>query len=446
MSTKKVLLIYPYFYTGAKKNQLFPPLGISLLSAILKESGINVLKLDCTFLTLDKAIHKAQDYKPDITGIYVMTTLSRNAFELINRLREVNPEGIYVSGGPLPTLYPSKFAQVFDYVFKGEAAKSFPDFCRDYLNDSSRSEFIANIDPNLYPGIYSNKIGLIDSPAMHLTKEEIDECPIPDRAGLDHKKYQEISHGYSGNKKASIMMTYGCPFLCDFCSKPIFGNLVRFRSLDKVFEEIRDIVAYGYDSLWITDDLFTYDTQFLKNFCSRLIEEDIKISWSCLSRVDSVTYEDVKMMKNAGCRKVYLGIESGNDKILKLMNKKTDLAEVRKAVEMFKSNGIGCAGFFIVGYPGETLETIEDTFAFALGLGLDEISFNVPYPLPGSKLYERVSEISEDDWTVENETRFLYKSEFDEKWLRRRIKETCEEFDELKKIKSAENAFISKSV
>ncbi|MHC1720021.1 MAG: radical SAM protein [Clostridiaceae bacterium] len=433
MSIKKVLLVYPYFYTGVKKDQLFPPLGVSLLSAILKKSGIDVLKLDCTFLTLEKAVQKAQAYKPDITGIYVMTTLSRNAFELINKLREVNPESIYVSGGPLPTLYPSKFAQTFDYVFRGEAAKSFPDFCRDYLNNPSKSDFITNIDPQQYPGIYSNRMGVMDSPVMHLAKEEIDECPIPDREGLDHKRYQEISNGYSGNKKASIMMTYGCPFSCDFCSKPIFGSHVRFRSLDKVFEEIRDIISYGYDSLWIADDLLTYDTQFLKSFCGRFIEENLQISWSCLSRVDSVTYEDVKMMKYAGCRKVYLGIESGNDKILNLMNKKTDLAQVRKCVELFKSNGIDCAGFFIVGYPGETLETIEDTFTFALSLGLDEISFNVPYPLPGSKLYERVSEISEDDWTVENETRFLYKSEFDEKWLKRRIKETLEAFDELKK-------------
>jgi hypothetical protein len=210
---------------------------------------------------------------------------------------------------------------------------------------------------------------------------------------------------------------------------------VRFRSLDKVFEEIRDIVSYGYDSLWIADDLFTCDAQFLKSFCSRLIAEDLKITWSCLSRVDSVTDEAVKVMKSAGCSKVHFGIESGNDHVLKLMNKKIDTAKVTRTVEMFKSNGLGCAGFFIVGYPGETVATIEETFDFALSLGLDEISFNVPYPLPGSKLYERVSDISEDDWTFENETRFLYKSEFDEKWLKKRIQETQETFAGLEKTR-----------
>jgi anaerobic magnesium-protoporphyrin IX monomethyl ester cyclase len=224
------------------------------------------------------------------------------------------------------------------------------------------------------------------------------------------------------------MMTYGCPFSCDFCSKPVFGSQVRYRSLDSVFEEIRDIISYGYDSLWIADDLFTCDERFLNEFCKRLLSEGLKISWSCLSRVDTITDETARSMKIAGCSKVYLGIESGNDEVLEIMNKKIDLKKVVKGVGIFKSNGIKCAGFFIVGYPGETLKTIEETFSFALSLGLDEISFNVPYPLPGSKLFERVSDVSEDDWNFENETRFLYKSDFDEKWLKKRIEETKEEF------------------
>lgn len=435
MSTKKVLLVYPYFYTGVKKDQIFTPMGIGILSALLKRSGIDVMILDCTFLTSAEAIRKAQQYKPDITGIYVMTTFVKNAMGLMEKLRKINPESLYAAGGPLPTLYPAKFAKAFDYVFKGEAAKSFPDFCRDYLNAASRSEFTGNINQSNYAGIYSLSMGIMDSPVTHLSKEDIDQCPIPDREGFDHKKYQELCYGDTGKKRTSIMMSYGCPFSCEFCSKPIFGNEVRFRSLDKVFEEIRDIVSYGYDSLWIADDLFTCNAQFLKSFCHRLKDEGLQISWSCLSRVDSVNGEVARLMKSAGCSKVHFGIESGNDNVLKLMNKKIDVAKITRGVEMFKGNGIGCAGFFIVGYPGETVETIEETFDFALSLGLDEISFNVPYPLPGSKLYERVSDISDDDWTFENETRFLYKSEFDEKWLKKRIQETNEIFAGLGKTR-----------
>ena len=437
MSSKKVLLIYPYFYTGVTKDQLFPPLGIGLLSALLKEKGVETMKLDCTFLTLEDVISRAEAYNADITGIYVMTTFADNALKLLDKLRKISPGSIHIAGGPLPTLYPARFAEKFDYVFKGEAAKSFPDFCYDYLNSPNRIDFIERINPESYPGIYSLKNGGLYSTATHLSKEEIDACPLPDRSGFDHGRYQELCHRHSGKKKTSIMMTYGCPFSCDFCSKPIFGKEVRFRSLDSIFDEIRDILSYGYDSLWIADDLFTFDTKFLKSFCKRLVDEKLGISWSCLSRVDTINDEIACEMKKAGCSKVYLGIESGNDEVLKLMNKSIDTSSVRNGVDVFIRNGIECAGFFIVGYPGETEATIEDTLEFSLSLGLDEISFNVPYPLPGSKLYERVSGISADDWTIENETKFLYKSEFDETWLKGRIQETLKSFERLK-IKNRE--------
>lgn len=424
MRQKKVLLIYPYFYTGIVQDQLFSPIGISLLSGVLKQHDIDVMKLDCTFMTFDEAINKAADFQPDITGIYVMTTLAKNAVKLLEKLKAVNPNSLYVAGGPLPSLYPEKFGKEFDRVFVGEATRSFPDFCCDYFQATDSQAFRENIHPEKYPGIFDKMMRLEDLSPRHLTKKEIDDCPTPDRSGFNHLKYQELCMQATGRKRASIMMTYGCRFSCDFCSKPIFGNKVRFRSLDKIFEEIEDILSYGYDTLWIADDLFTYDPDFLKSFCRRLIDKKLNIRWSCLSRVDGITDEMVSLMNESGCYKVYLGIESGNNRILELMNKKTTTNGIRKGVDVFKRNGIDCAGFFIVGYPGETIQTIEETLAFSLSLDLEESAFNVPYPLPGSKLYQRVSGISDDDWTIENETRFLYQSEFDEKWLKKRIEET----------------------
>lgn len=437
MGTKKVLLVYPYFYTGAIADQIFSPIGIGILSAVLKKMGIDVMVIDCTFLTMEETVNRAQKYKPDITGIYVMTTLTNNALEIIKQLKILNPESIHVTGGPLPTLYPEKFAEIFDYVFKGEAAKSLCDFCRDYFDAVSKTEFLKTIKSSMYSGLCSRTIKSTDAPPAHLTEEEINACPITDRSGFDHEKYRELNFRYTGKRTATIMTTYGCPFSCDFCSKPVFGNEVRFRNPDRIFEEIRDIVSYGYDSLWIADDLFTFDAEFLRGFCNRMIRENLCLTWSCLSRVDSVNDEIARLMKNSGCSKVYLGIESGNDHVLKLMNKNINTTQIRNGVEVFKNNGIDCAGFFMVGYPGETAETVKQTFEFALALELDEISFNVPYPLPGSKLYEKVSGISDLDWTIENETRFLYKSDFDEKWIETGIKETLAKFAEAKERRSS---------
>ncbi len=234
-----------------------------------------------------------------------------------------------------------------------------------------------------------------------------------------------------GSKTTSIITTFGCPFSCDFCSRPVFGNLFRRRNLDSVFDEIGQIRQLGYDSLWIADDNFTLDLEFLQEFCRRIAGRDI--TWSCLSRVTGIDEEITRLMKASGCRRVYLGLETGNQDTLTLMKKRATVEEGKNAVRLFHQAGIEVAAFFIVGYPGETLPSIEDTFRFALELPLDSISFNVPYPLPGSQLFERVSKVDKSkDWNVENEVTFLYESEFDPEWLARRIGETMQAFADKK--------------
>jgi anaerobic magnesium-protoporphyrin IX monomethyl ester cyclase len=269
---------------------------------------------------------------------------------------------------------------------------------------------------------------MVDNPITHHPESDINLFPIPDRTQFDHSAYQRVWMEKNGNRTTSIMITLGCPFDCDFCSRPVFGNLYRKRNLDTVFEEIRQIEALGYDHLWISDDNFTLDLNFLGKFCQRMTGS--KLKWSCLSRVTGITADIATQMKEAGCQRVYLGLESGSNEILRLMNKKAALEDGVKAVGFFHQVGIEVAAFFIVGYPGESTTSIEKTFDLALSLPLDDISFNVPFPLPGSALFKRVIGIDPaKDWSQENETAFVYQSEFDPKWLKQRIRQTMRKFN-----------------
>jgi anaerobic magnesium-protoporphyrin IX monomethyl ester cyclase len=271
----------------------------------------------------------------------------------------------------------------------------------------------------------------VENPTIHYPEKELDTFPLPDRGDFDHAAYQAVWNQQTGLKTTSIMLTLGCPYHCDFCSRPIFGSLFRRRKLDSVFEEIELIRQLGYDSLWIADDNFTLDLSYLKEFCKRMTGQ--KMEWSCLSRVSRIDQEITGLMKAAGCRRVYLGLETGNPDTLRLMKKQASLEEGRNAVHLFHQAGLEVAAFFIVGYPGETLPAIEDTFRYALDLPLDAISFNVPFPLPGSQLFERVSKLDTNkDWNVENEVTFVYETEFDQGWLQRRIGETMQAFAEKK--------------
>ena len=434
----RVALVYPYFRTRSATELLFPPLGAASLASQLHVLGIDAKIFDCTFETFEEMQRKLISYHPDIVGIYTMVTLSRNTFQIASMVRAKLPDSLLVAGGPLPTLYPEQYSAAFDIVFRGEVDLSFPRFCHDFLSQkSSRPQFkslpIDELPIHTYAGLFIHQDGLqVDNPPVHYPEKELDSFPLPDRDDFDHAAYHDVWLQYDGTKTTSIITTLGCPFSCDFCSRPIFGNLFRRRNLDAVFEEIEQIRRLGYDSLWIADDNFTLDTSYLKEFCQLIAGQ--KIQWSCLSRVTGINEEITKLMKESGCRRVYLGLETGNQETLKMMKKQATLAEGKNAVDLFHKAGIEVAAFFIVGYPGETVSAIEDTFQFALELPLDYISFNVPFPLPGSQLFERVKKVDHNkDWNIENETTFVYESEFDPLWLRRRIDETMQAFTERKK-------------
>ena len=430
----KVALIYPYFRTRSPNEILFPPLGVAALASQLHGLGIDARIFDCTFSTNEKLRESLLLYKPDIVGIYSMITMSRSTFRIAEMARNCFPECLLIAGGPLPTLYPYNFTGQFDAVFRGEADLSFPNFCRDYLGGKVYRNHLHRLELKDYDGLFIRQSLLhIDNPVKHFTEIEIAGFPLPFRNDFDHAQYQDTWLHNDGTKTASILTTLGCSFKCDFCSKPVFGDLFRRRNLDVVFAEIDQIKSLGYDTLWIADDNFTLDLNFLREFCGRIAQN--KLKWSCLSRVTGLGMDTVRMMKECGCRRVYLGLETGSPATLRLMNKQATLENGIHAVHMFHEAGIETAAFFIVGYPDETIASIEETFSLALDLPLDIISFNVPFPLPGSKLFDRVSGIDQKkDWDTENEVTFVYNSEFDPGWLRGRIEETVGEFANKKNL------------
>lgn len=429
----RVVLVYPYFRTRSATELLFPPLGEANLASQLQRLGVEAKIFDCTFEIFEEIQNNLRSYQPDIVGIYSMVTLSENTFRIATMVRTCLPDCLLIAGGPLPTLYPERYSGTFDIVFRGEADLSFPRFCRDFFEQKCSRVNLIKLPLETYEGLFVEREGLsIHNPAIHYDEENLEAFPLPYRGDFDHAAYQKVWSSQDGSKTTSLITTLGCPFNCDFCSRPVFGSLFRRRNLVKVFEEIEQIRSLGYDSLWIADDNFTLDINYLKEFCRGMVGR--KIEWSCLSRVTGINDEITSMMKESGCKRVYLGLETGNQGTLKLMNKKATVEEGIYAVHLFHNAGIQAAAFFIVGYPGETAASIEDTFKLALTLPLDDISFNVPFPLPGSKLFERVNKVDKSkDWNEENEITFVYESEFDSPWLRRRIGETMQAFSEKKK-------------
>jgi len=424
----RVALVFPYFRTRAPTEMLLPPLGLATLAAHLRRLGVETKVFDGTFATFEGMRADLRAYRPDIVGLSTMVGLTRNTLRLAERVRADLPDCLIVAGGPLPTVFPARYTEHVDAVFRGEADVSFPRFCVDYIARAASPADLGELALDGYAGLFVQADGLhVDNPVVHHGERELASFPLPDRSDFDHAAYQREWQRASGCKVTSLLATLGCPHTCDFCSRPVFGDVVRHRDLDTVFAEIDQIRGLGYDSLWIADDTFTLDATYLEAFCRRIA--GLSMTWSCLSRADGIDLPTMRLMKEAGCWRVYLGLESGSQATLDLMRKRITVEQGVRTTRLYREAGIEVAAFFIVGYPGETVASIEDTFRLALALPLDEISFNVPVPLPGSTLFERLGGPDEGrDWEQENEITFLYPSDIDEAWLRRRIEETMRAF------------------
>lgn len=410
----EVTLVYPYFHPSNDNSIFrFPPLGLGYIASNLKKHGISVELVDCTFLGMNSALEKIRQSHPKIIGIQVMFSMKEKALQMAQILRKDCE--LLVAGGPLPTSNPQDFLQSFDIVGIGEGEETMLELSKAFKNGKT----LKNIK-----GIAYKENGVIVFAPPRDFIEKLDDIPFPARDMFDNQTYKTYYSKNFGYTTTSIMTSRGCPFECDFCSRPVFGNGFRSRTAKNIVEEVQAVHDLGYERVWFADDCFTLGRTRFLDICNELIRRCLDIGWECLSRVDTIDEEVAEKMKKAGCVRVFFGIESGNDSVLKIMKKQITIKQAKEAVQTCKKAGIQVGAFFILGYPGETDKTILDTVNFASSLPLDYLSFTFPYPIPGTPLFERVkSNIITREWTGPDNLhvikhKLLYQSPFSESKLK----------------------------
>jgi anaerobic magnesium-protoporphyrin IX monomethyl ester cyclase len=377
----KVTLVYPYFPRKDNSIFRFPPLGLGYLAAALKKHGFAVELVDGTFLSKEKAVEQVKRSKTQIIGIYSMFSMKKDSLKLALLFK--GHCDLLVTGGPLPTLDPSDFLDVFDVAVIGEGEDTIVELAECLEKGSP----ISSVN-----GIAYKDAGMVKFTPSRDFVRDLDTLPFPARELFDNNEYKGYYFKRYGYTTTPLISSRGCPFSCDFCSRPVFGTSFRSRSPKNIVNEVEEIASLGYERVWFADDCFTLDSEHLKRVCDLLIQRGVDIGWECLSRVDTLDSEVARSMKRGGCIRVFFGIESGNDSVLSIMNKRISTAQAQKAVHVAKETGLQVGAFFIVGYPGESDETVLDTVRFASGLPLDYLSFTLPYPIPGTALYERVKD------------------------------------------------------
>ena len=378
------------------------PLGIAYLGAYLRSKGISVQLIDAETenLSHDEILNRCRSFKTDVYAISTTTIVFSKAISLAEHLKRETPETPIVIGGPHISGNPLESMQYecFDAGVFGEGEVSLFELLKAYGEKRS----LQGIDGVVYR---ENGEPVMNSPRKYI--EDMDELPLPARDLLPSLKYYlPPPLNYRDKPCATIITTRGCPYGCTFCDHNTFGRKYRMRSAENIVGEINHLIEnYSVKEIAFVDDTFNINDKRLDRLFSLMRDNSIKLPWTCMARINTASYEQLKSMKEAGCWHISFGIESGNKDIIKLIKKGIDLDYARKVIGWCKELGIYTKGFFIIGHPGETKETIEDTIKYALTVPFTDVVVTLNTPIPGSWNFDNINKFGQMatvDWSKHN--------------------------------------------
>ena len=376
---QKVTLVNPPQFS----NYPQPPMGLILLAAVLESKGYPVNLVDANFLDLKPADIVPLLDDTDILGLTAMTPTVSRAIDIAREVKSARPDLPIIMGGPHATLLPAETMAVapeIDIIVRGEGEESFINL----LSVLEAKKPLANV-----MGITHRKDGVIVDNPPSPEISNLDSLPLLAYNLIPLKLYKPHPPHGKALPFAVLITSRGCPYNCGYCSKPVFGKRFRGQSPARVADEIAWLrEKYGAKEIAFYDDSFTLDMDRAYQICEEIIRRKLNIIWSCETRVNLVDKRLLRKMKQSGCYSISYGLESGSQKILDVIEKNTTIEQAEEAVRYTHEAGISAIGYFMIGSPGETLDTIGETIRFAKKLKLDFAQFSITTPFPGTRLYE----------------------------------------------------------
>lgn len=361
-----------------------PPLGIGYVSAnVGNDYKRNILDLSFhdSLTEIYRVLDRIDDY--DVYAFTSMTPNFKSVLKVAEYLRK-HKEGLFVIGGSHVTVVPEILtnSDIFDIGVIGEGEVTFKELMQVIATGQDFREI---------KGIaYKDGKGNLKFSEPRPYLQNIDCLEFPDRHLFDMNKYIEQFNSVTGGKGLTLICSRGCPYDCVFCSKEIFGRAYRLRSPQNILAEVKQVVSdYDTATLHFIDDTFTINHKFVYDFCDEIKANRLDIQWQCESRVDTVDHKLISKMRESGCIRIMFGVESGDQQILNRMNKQITLDQIRRAFEIAGKEGIDTGAFIMLGFPGETTESLQKTVELVKLIKPRLISVSFTNILPGTQLYKR---------------------------------------------------------
>ena len=374
---------------GKKAVGAWPPLGVLYLAAVLKEKGVEVSVLDqaAKGLTMRETVSWIRAENPDVLGFSTFATSGRTAALISNEVKKENPNVTIVFGNYYATFNPERILRKYpsvDIIVRGEGEQTVADLAGCFEN-RGRLKDVLGI--SFRDG--SNVASTGDRPLI----QDLDCLPFPDRSLIDETYHSVIAGANVAPRKfTSLVSSRGCVYRCRFCCCTQFArNRWRPRSVKNTLEELCFLASEGYEQFVFVDDSFTANPKNVIKLCREMRKEKLDMEWICEGRVDNASYQMFWETAKAGCRILYFGIESANQRILDYYNKRITPEQSKTAVRTARRAGADViVGSFIVGAPDETREEIRNTIEFASRIPIDLPQFNILGVFPGTDIWNEL--------------------------------------------------------
>ncbi len=384
-----IALIFP----RVKYGEHSPPLGLGYLAAVLEQNKHKVSIIDLTFeKNFEFLKQQLKKLNPEIVGITCQTTFAEDAFKAAEVVKNVIPRVLLIIGGPHPTIMPEKTMEESgaDIAVIGEGEDTLLEIVENFSKKQDYSRI---------RGIFYRNNNQILSNSGREVIQDLDNIPFPSRHLFDQR--------YFAFPEVTMISSRGCPYNCSFCQptlKKLFGNKVRLRSPENVIAELKMLIEkYPGKIVRFHDDTFTWDKKWITKVCMLIKENNLNFSWNCKSRIDVLDREIVAMLKDAGCQRLDLGVESGSSRLLDcVLNKGISVEKVKEIFSICEQENLPTLAFIMVGSPTETPLDIIDTIDLLEEIPFDGLHVSLFTPFPGTSIFDYSSEkklISARSWS-----------------------------------------------
>ncbi len=397
----------------------YPPLGTLYAASYIREMGHDVALFDAMLADSEEEwATSLEEHNPQYAVIFednfnylskmCLLRMREAAFTMIEMAKSRGCV-VILCGADATDHYTEYLEQGADYVLLGEGEETLAELL-DHLSAGKETGQV---------------LGLASCSTLHPSRRpdisNLDALPFPAWDLIDISKYKKLWLERHGYYSMNMVTTRGCPYHCNWCAKPIWGQRYNSRSAESVAAEMKWLKeTFAPDHIWFADDIFGLKPNWVEKFAELLRESNAAIPFKCLKRADLVTEKTARALVDAGCKTVWLGAESGSQKILDAMDKGDKVEDIYRAATLLQEHGIEVGFFLQFGYPGETWEDVQQTLKMVRECAPDDIGISVSYPLPGTKFFERVKmELGEkQNWVDSDDLAMLYRGPFPQEFYR----------------------------